>query len=139
MEQNVQDAIVKCCFKLMTLIVGTSGNVHCQRTIFLGNQRKPNALIKYSVTEGRELERIDIKATSEVADLYYDPLTGFLWILDSELFTLNLCNTRGELVKSYSVKGIANPEALCVDHANNCIWLGDDETSNIYKITFDSL
>jgi len=34
---------------------------------------------------------------------------------------------------------IDNGEGLFVDHANSCIWIGDDTTSKIYRIAFENL
>jgi len=79
---------------------------------------------------------------SEIADLYYDPLTDWLWIIDSEakkFFAFNADAT--QLYGAYSVSGIANPESICVDHKHSCIWVGDDygETSYLYKYEFTGL
>ena len=108
-------------------------------TILLGNQYQPIQLIKYSVKDGVILSRNDLQNTSEIADLFYDAKTGFLWIADSFKFKIHLCNISGEILLSYPIPFIANGEGLCVDHENSCIWIGDDETSKLYKIHFDNL
>ena len=107
-------------------------------TLLVGNQYQPIQLIHYSPRDGI-LSRKELKNTSEIAGLCYDPVTGFLWIADSFKFKLHLCNTDGEVLLSYPIPFIANGESLCVDHAGSCIWVGDDETSKIYKIHFDKL
>ena len=81
-------------------------------------------------------------AITEIADLCYDPLTDWLWIIDSEsrrFFALT--GDAEELLGSYSVKGIENPESICVDHKHSCIWVGDDygSTSYLYKFEFTGL
>ncbi len=107
-------------------------------TLLLGNQYKPIQLIHYSPAKGI-LSRKDLQNTSEIADLFYDASTGFLWIVDSFKFKLYLCNTDGEVILSYPIPFIANGEGLCVDRAGSCIWIGDDETSKIYKLHFEGL
>ena len=81
----------------------------------------------------------DVTSTiSEVGDLCYDPVSDYLWVLDSNSnkdkpqylpFTLYLFTGDGsKLLATYSLANFANwnPEAVCVDHKNNCIWIGDD-------------
>ena len=81
------------------------------------------------------------KLVSEIADLYYDPLTDWLWIIDSEankIFAFNSDAT--QLYGTYSVSGIGNPESICVDHKNSCIWVGDDnDASYLYRFDFTGL
>jgi len=79
---------------------------------------------------------------TEIADLYYDPLTDWLWVIDSEsrrCFALS--GDAESMLGFYSVKGIENPESICVDHANSCIWVGDDygSTSYLYRYDFTGL
>lgn len=83
----------------------------------------------------------DRKCVSEIADLFYDPLTDWLWIIDSEakkFFAFNADAT--QLYGAYSVSSIGNPESICVDHKNSCIWVGDDnDKSYLYKFEFTGL
>ena len=83
----------------------------------------------------------DRKCVSEIADLAYDPLTDWLWILDSEakkFFAFNADAT--QLLGAYSVSSIGNPESICIDHKNSCIWIGDDnDKSYLYKFEFTGL
>lgn len=79
---------------------------------------------------------------SEIAGLYFDPLTNWLWIIDSEakrifVFDENVTSLLG----TYSVKEVTNPESVCVDHKHSCVWVGDDagSTSYIYKYEFSGL
>ena len=105
---------------------------------FVANQMDPTVLYRYSISRGI-VETNFVESTSEIADLCYDPENCYLWILDSERYTLNLCNIHGEMIHSYPIPFIDNAEALWVDHRNSCIWIGDDTTSKIYKIHFDNL
>ena len=85
------------------------------------------------------------KATiSEIADLCFDPLTGWLWIIDSENKKFFATIVEGQNVRilcAYSVAEISNPESVCVDHKHGCIWVGDDygDTSYLYKYDFEGL
>ena len=98
----------------------------------------------------------DVTSTiSEVGDLCYDPVSDYLWVLDSNSnkdkpqylgFTLYLFNGDAtKLLNTYYVGDFANwnPEAVCVDHKNNCIWIGDDCDSGnpswLHKIEFTNL
>ena len=106
--------------------------------LLVGNQRKPIRLFKYS-SSGESLERHDLTGTTEIADLCYDPVRDVLWIVDSELGTINLCTLEGEVLAYWDVSFIDNAEGLYVDHDHDCIWVGDDTTSHIYKIQFEGL
>ena len=82
------------------------------------------------------------KLVSEIADLFYDPLTDWLWIIDSEAKKIFVFTGDAEnLLGAYSVTGISNPESVCVDHKHGCVWVGDDygETSYLYKYPFEGL
>ena len=78
---------------------------------------------------------------SEIADLFYDPLTDWLWIMDSENKKVYVYTGDSEtLLGAYPVSG-SNPESVCVDHVNNCVWVGDDygSTSYLYRYEFTGL
>ena len=92
------------------------------------------------------LERKDLRtmfpAITEIAGLCYDPLTDWLWIVDSEAHKFFVLTGDGErLLGSYALKSKSNEESICVDHANSCVWIGDDygSTSHIYKYEFTGL
>lgn len=75
---------------------------------------------------------------TEIADLCYDPLTDWLWIIDSEakkFFALS--GDAEKILGAYSVKTISNPESICIDHAHSCIWVGDDYGDNSYLYRYD--
>ena len=108
-------------------------------TLMLGNQAKPRLLIRFSPTEGI-IGRTEItEGIDDISDLCYDPVRNALWIPDSELRTINLCTLEGKVIASYPVPFIDNGESLYVDRANQCIWVGDDTTSKLYKISFSNL
>ncbi len=75
---------------------------------------------------------------TEIAGLCYDPLTDWLWVIDSESRRVFVLTADAEqLLGFYSVKGIDNPESICVDHAHSCIWVADDYGSTSYLYRFD--
>ena len=77
-------------------------------------------------------------AITEIADLCYDPLTDWLWVIDSEsLRFFALTGDAESMLGFYSARGISNPESICVDHKNSCIWVGDDYGSTSYLYRFD--
>lgn len=91
-----------------------------------------------------ELKMYNPQLVSEVAGLCYDPLTGWLWIIDSEakkVFVFDaakLLDTKdisASLLGAYPVSDGGNPESVCVDHKHNCIWVADDygDTSYLYQ------
>ena len=74
-------------------------------------------------------------AIREIGGLYYDSLTDWLWITDSEsrkIFALT--GDAEHLLGSYDVRAIGNAESICVDHKNSCIWIGHDPDSSPSKI-----
>ena len=107
-------------------------------TLLVGNQDSPNLLVTYSLKKG-EISRRVLTDTKEIADLCYDPVRDVLWIADSDARTINLCTLEGDVLKSFPVPFIDNGEGLYVDHENQCIWVGDDTTSKLYKIHFSNL
>ena len=108
-------------------------------TLLIGNQARPCLLIRYSPAEGILGRTVIADGIQDISDLCYDPVRGTLWIADSELRTINLCTLEGKVLASYPVPFIDNGEGLWVDHANRCIWVGDDTTSKLYKISFANL
>ncbi len=99
-----------------------------------------------------ETKLYDKSRVSEIAGLSYDPLTGWLWIIDSEnkkVFVYDIDHSvdgegkysvRMDYLGAYPVAG-SNPESVCVDQINKCIWVGDDygETSYLYRYEFPDL
>lgn len=79
---------------------------------------------------------------TEIADLCYDPLTDWLWIIDSEAKKFYaLTGDAKTMLGAYSIRATDNPESICVDHQNSCIWVGDDygSTSYLYRYDFTGL
>lgn len=79
---------------------------------------------------------------TEIAGLCYDPLTDWLWVIDSESHKFfALTGDAEQLLGAYLLKTKSNEESICVDHKNSCVWVGDDygSTSYIYKYEFEGL
>ena len=94
------------------------------------------------IWDKRLRDKGNFPAITEIADLCYDPLTDWLWIIDSEarkIFVLT--GDASSLLGAYPVSGIDNPESVCVDHARGCVWVGDDygSTSHLYRYEFEGL
>ena len=105
--------------------------------LLIGNQKRPSQLIRYSLSDGI-LDRWTT-GTSEIADLCYDPVRDVLWIADSDKHTINICSMDGQIRYTYPVPYIDNGEGLYIDHEHGCVWVGDDTTSKLYRISFDNL
>ena len=92
---------------------------------------------------------------SEIAGLDYDEENDRLWVIDSnsnsdkpqyDPYTIYLFNGDAtELIAKYYIGDFAdwNPEAICVDKANGCIWVGEDcgdeKFSILHKVRFSGL
>lgn len=108
--------------------------------LYIGSQKGCN-LWKYRL-DGTKLARTSLSdlapQMSEIADLCYDAQNDFLWAVDSKKFKLFLFNgTANKLLATYDISGMTknNPESVCVDDANHCIWIADDDkTSVLYRI-----
>ena len=109
-------------------------------TLMVGNQADPCLLLRVSATDGSIQSRTEITTgITDISDLCYDSVRNALWIPDSETKTINLCDLQGKVLKSYSMSFIDNGEGLCVDRDRQCIWVSNDTTSSIYKISFSNL
>ena len=109
-------------------------------TLMVGNQANPCLLLRISATDGSIVSRTEITTgITDISDLCYDLVRDALWIPDSEAKTINLCDLEGKVLKRYSMSFIDNGEGLCVDRERQCVWVSDDTTSNIYKISFSNL
>ena len=78
----------------------------------------------------------------EIAGLSYDPLTGWLWMIDSEAHKIFVFSGDASmLLGAYSLKSKSNEEGIVVDHSRNCVWVADDygSTSYLYKYEFSDL
>ena len=92
---------------------------------------------------------------SEIAGLDYDEENDWLWVIDSnsnkdkpqyDPYTIYLFDGDAtKLLAKYPIGDFAdwNPEAICVDKAHECIWIGEDcgdtKYSLLHKVKFSGL
>ena len=98
----------------------------------------------------------DVTSTiSEIAGLDYDEERDWLWVIDSNSnkekpqylgYTVYLFDgSATQLLNTYYVGAFANnnPESICVDKKNGCIWIADDCGDNtpsiLHKVSFSGL
>lgn len=103
----------------------------------------PAAIFEYTVGTG-VTRIVDVSSwTRQVADIYYDEQSGYLWITDSDYDRkLYMVKADGsyEPVAEYDISFIENAEGICVDHKRHCIWIAsDEEPSKLYKLKFKKL
>ena len=136
---------------------GIEGITWHKGNLYFGSQTGAR-LYEYSL-DGTQLSKKSLRDVtsqiSEVGDLCYDPVSDYLWVIDSNSnkdkpqylpFTLYLFNGDAtKLLATYYVGDFAhwNPEAVCVDHKNGCVWIGEDcdsgNPSLLHKIEFTNL
>ncbi|MBQ9583588.1 MAG: hypothetical protein IJR25_04610 [Bacteroidales bacterium] len=127
--------------------------------VFVGAQSNSHLFFCDLATKTKEwdLKLWNKNLISEIGGLCYDPLTDWLWVIDSEtkkVFVLSADKliaadkqlpvadiVASALLGAYPVSEAANPESVCVDHTHSCIWVGDDygSTSYLYRYTMEGL
>lgn len=105
--------------------------------VFVGSQQGAN-LWQYRL-DGTMISRISLSAfASEVAGLCYDEEADCIWVTDSKKSQMFTCTVDGELIATYDLPFVDNAESICIDRANNCVWVGSDEdNTKLYRIDFD--
>ena len=105
--------------------------------LFVGSQR--NAYLWQYRYDGTMLSKISLTDfAQEIADICYDPVADWLWIVDSVAFKIFICTVDGELLATYDVSDIENAESICIDRERNCVWVGSDEDNpKLYRYTFE--
>ena len=136
---------------------GVEGITWYKVDLYLGAQTGAT-LFRYTL-DGQKIMKKSLREVtpniSEIADLCYDSVSDYLWVIDSNSnkdkpqylpYTLFLFNGDAtKLLATYYVGDFANwnPEAVCVDRAHNCIWIGDDCDSGnpswLHKVEFSNL
>ena len=115
-------------------------------------------LFRYTL-DGKLQEKKSLRTVcstiSEIAGLDYDEEHDWLWVIDSnsnkdkpqyDPYTIYLFDGAAtKLLAKYYIGEFAdwNPEAICVDKAHGCIWVGEDcgdeHFSILHKIAFSNL
>ena len=111
--------------------------------LFLCDLNAPVDENKYTtlVQEGISLRK-RFSGVLEIAGLSYDPLTDWLWMVDSEAHKIFVFSgDASELLCSYALKTRSNEEGIVIDHSRNCVWIADDygSPSYLYKYEFSGL
>ena len=99
-------------------------------------------LYLYNLETGEVVWRKNLRemypSITEIAGLCYDPLTDWLWVVDSESHKFfALTGDAESLLGAYTLKTRSNEESICVDHKNSCVWIGDDYGSTSYIYRYD--
>lgn len=138
-------------FNVRDAVVGKYGNSGLEgitwyrdSTVYVGSQEEAN-LWRYNL-KGEVLDCISLETVvsgiREIGGLCYDSVNDWLWVTDSEAHALFVFSgdARTYLGK-YKVSYIGNNESVCVDHAHNCVWVGDDDDDqpHIYRLEMDGL
>ena len=136
---------------------GVEGIAWYKGDLYIGTQTGAT-LFQYTV-DGQKIMKKSLREVtpniSEIADLCYDPVSDYLWVIDSNSnksrpeylpYTVFLFNGAAtKLLATYYVGDFANwnPESICVDRAHNCIWIADDcdegNPSKLHKVEFTNL
>ena len=127
------------CYKNGLIYCGTQTGAN----LFLCDPTAPvDEKLYTTVIEMKSLNQLH-PSISEVGGLFYDELTDWLWVTDSETRKIYaLTGDAEQLLGSYSVKQVGNAESICVDHAHSCIWIGNDPDGNpssVYRFDFTGL
>lgn len=114
------------------LIVGREGG---------GHRHIAPLMIFYSCKDGITKKITPPAEIKQIAEIVYDEVRGCLWILDGDYDRiLYRCDMEGNVIDRFPIPDIKNAEALLLDRANKCIWIGSDEVpSKLYKISFKNL
>ena len=107
------------------------------RYIYVANQAEPTLILKYDPVTKTVVDQIKIDFATFLSDISYDAVDNALWILDSKGPKLYKCSLEGEVLKTWSVDFVAKAEALALDRAHGCVWLGCDQTSCLYRVEID--
>ena len=136
---------------------GVEGIAWYKGEILLGTQTGAT-LFRYTL-DGKLQEKKSLRTVcstiSEIAGLDYDEENDWLWVIDSnsnkdnpqyDPYTVYLFDGAAtKLIAKYYVGDFANwnPEAICVDKKNGCIWIGEDcgdeKFSILHKVKFTGM
>ena len=136
---------------------GVEGIAWYKGEILLGTQTGAT-LFRYTL-DGKLQEKKSLRTVcstiSEIAGLDYDEENDWLWVIDSnsnkdnpqyDPYTIYLFDGAAtKLIAKYYIGDFAdwNPEAICVDKKNGCIWVGEDcgdeKFSILHKVKFTGM
>lgn len=98
-------------------------------------------MIFYSCKDGIIKKIRPDEEIKQIAEIVYDEVRDCFWILDGDYDrVLYRCDMEGKVLDRYPIPGIKNAEALLIDRAGKCIWIGSDQTpSKLYRVGFRNL
>ena len=136
---------------------GVEGIAWYKGDLYLGTQTGAT-LFHYTLSGELKMKkslRTVCSTISEIAGLDYDEEHDWLWVIDSnsnkdkpqyDPYTIYLFDGAAtKLLAKYPIGEFAdwNPEAICVDKKNGCIWIGEDcgdeKFSILHKVEFSNL
>ena len=136
---------------------GVEGIAWYKGDLYLGTQTGAT-LFHYTLSgqlKSKKSLRTVCSTISEIAGLDYDEEKDRLWVIDSnsnkdkpqyDPYTIYLFDGAAtKLLAKYAIGSFAdwNPEAICVDKKNGCIWVGEDcgdeKFSLLHKVDFTNL
>ena len=136
---------------------GVEGIAWYKGDLYLGTQTGAT-LFHYTLNgtlKSKKSLRDVCSTISEIAGLDYDEEHDWLWVIDSnsnkdkpqyDPYTIYLFDGAAtKLLAKYYIGDFAdwNPEAICVDKKNGCIWIGEDcgdeKFSILHKVEFSNL
>lgn len=131
---------------------GMEGLTYYKEGLVLSGMQTGSWLFCCEVDGGNVVWKKEVRkifpAITEIAGLCYDPLTDWLWVIDSESHQFFALTITGDpvdptltMLARYKIGGTDNPESISVDHVHSCIWVGDDygSTSYLYRYDFTGL
>ena len=136
---------------------GVEGIAWYKGELLLGTQTGAT-LFRYTL-DGKLQEKKSLRTVcstiSEIAGLDYDEENDWLWVIDSnsnkdnpqyDPYTIYLFDGAAtKLIAKYYIGDFAdwNPESICVDKKNGCVWVGEDcgdeQFSILHKVKFSGL
>jgi uncharacterized protein YjiK len=98
--------------------------------IYMVKQRSPGQLFSFNLAD-ETLITIELNFDEDFSGIYYNDSDELLWILSDQSKTIYLCDTSGEVIRSYT-HDIDQAEGITIDNALNRIYLVSDSKSRIY-------
>jgi uncharacterized protein YjiK len=103
-------------------------------TLYIVNQESPKLLIKYDLKSKKEISRHKMEYAVYLSDIFYDGTDKSLWICDSKQKKIFHTDLNGSLIGTQLIDYVNKAEAIFVDRPAGFVWVGCDETGNLYKI-----
>lgn len=108
--------------------------------LYISNQSKPLRVYTYDLTAGTWGTAFNASWDAKsLSDIYYDNEDGTLWITDAKTLLLSHLKADGTVLHHYDLSSFNKdfkPEGFCKDPASHTMWFVCDQTSNIYKVSY---